>query len=115
MGLAKPLARSSEGADRDQRDLIRRARPPPEELLSLWPPALRLRLVLFVRVDEAGRVDISARLREHDFDPGGADLARRVRRVRGDVPVVFDRAGARPVVVPWALLRRHGPGSSRGP
>jgi hypothetical protein len=75
-----------------------------EELLSLWPPALRLRLVLFVRVDEAGRVDVSARLREDDFDPGGADLARQVRCVRGDVPVVFDRAGARPVVLPLGLL-----------
>ena len=102
MGAASLRHGRGECATPVPRELVRNAQPSPAELLTLWPAELRLRLVLLVRVDESGGVEVSARLREHDFEPSAPNLARQVRRVRGDVPVVVHTPGARPVVVPWA-------------
>jgi len=104
-GLVRTRPEGSEVAF-NLRDVLSRARPLLDELPLLWHRDVRTRLVLFVRADENGAIDVSARLREHDFDPGGPELARRVRRVRDDVPVVVEVPGTRPLVLRWGSL--HG-------
>jgi hypothetical protein len=80
-------------------------RPSPEELLSLWPESRRHDLVLRIVIDAAGGVQVAAQLREHDFDVGGPGVAREVRRIRGDVPLVFDLPGERKIVVPLGWVQ----------
>jgi hypothetical protein len=87
-------------ADDELRAILAMVRPSPAELLSLWPAERHGQLVLVVRVDDTGAASIAARVRQHDFDAGERALARRVRRIRGDVPVVFVLADGRVVVVP---------------
>jgi hypothetical protein len=71
-------------------------------MISLWPAERRAHLVLWIRLDEAGKPQICARLR--DLDLGQLHLTREVRRIRGDIPVVFELDGGRTVVVPWRSL-----------
>jgi alpha-D-ribose 1-methylphosphonate 5-triphosphate synthase subunit PhnG len=87
-------------ADAELRAILAVVQPSPTELLSLWPAERHGQLVLVVRADETGAASIAARVRQHDFDAGERALARRVRRIRGDVPVVFMLGGGRVVVVP---------------
>jgi hypothetical protein len=87
------------GVDEELRAVLARVRPPPAELLSLWPAERRGQLVLVVQVDEVGAASIAARVRQHDFDAGERALARRIRRIRGDVPVVFMLQDGRVLVV----------------
>jgi hypothetical protein len=94
--------RSSGGVEPGLRHLAASARPTPHEVISLWPAEQRAHLVLWIRLDEAGKPQICARLR--DLDLGQPDLTREVRRIRGDIPVVFELDGGRTVVVPWRLL-----------
>jgi hypothetical protein len=84
-------------------------RPSLEEILSLWPEHRRHDLVAWIIVDAAGGVQVAARLREHDFDAGGLGVAREVRRIRGDVPLVFELPGERKVVVPLRWVQIDGP------
>ena len=45
------------------RALLARARPLVDELVSVWPEALRKKLVVVVHADEAGEVRVEARVR----------------------------------------------------
>jgi hypothetical protein len=98
--VASHAAVTLAGADEELRAILASVQPSPAELLSLWPAARHGQLVLVVRVDHAGAASIAARVRQHDFDAGERALARRVRRIRGDVPVVFMLRDGRVVVVP---------------
>jgi hypothetical protein len=77
-------------------------RPMLREVVSLWPAGQRGRLALWIRRDEAGRPQIRARLRDHDFDL--SDAAREVRRIRNDVAMVFELDSGRTVTAPWRSL-----------
>ncbi len=98
--------RPTVATDAELRALAASARPAPEEVLSLWPASQRERLVLWIRRDGTGNAEVRARLREHDLDAGdlAKDLARQARRIRGDVPVVFELGEGRSCVVPLASL-----------
>jgi hypothetical protein len=61
--------------------------------------------VLWARFDAGSAPELGARTREHDFDAAGPGLAREVRRVRGDVPVVIELRGGRTVVLGWRTVR----------
>jgi hypothetical protein len=98
MGTQAALTRG--GADDELRAVLATVRPSPVDMLSLWPVERRGQLVLVVQVGETGAASIAARARQHDFDAGERALARRIRRIRGDVPVVFVLKDGRVVVVP---------------
>jgi hypothetical protein len=99
-GRALPAAARPPALQVELRGVVALLRPSPEEILSLWPEHRRHDLVVWIIVDAAGGVQVAARLREHDFDAGGLGVAREVRRIRGDVPLVFELPGDRKVVVP---------------
>jgi hypothetical protein len=98
----KSLAHGSSEVDSELRQLAARARPTPREVISLWPPKQRAHLILWIRLDETGKLQICARVRDGDL--GQPDLTREVRRIRRDIPIVFELDGRRTVVVPWRLL-----------
>jgi hypothetical protein len=77
--------------DDELRDILRRVRPSPAELLSVWPTARRAHVVLVVRVDQVGEASISARQRERAAGDGDPELARRLRRLGRAIPVIFER------------------------
>jgi hypothetical protein len=84
------------------------ARPSLEEILSLWPLARRDRVVLWAELGADGAICVRATLREHVLRREPVDLARGVRRIRDDVPVVLGLAGVGQVVVPMRALREGG-------
>jgi hypothetical protein len=96
------LVGGSSGVDPELRQLAASARPTPRDVISLWPANQQAHLVLWIRRDEAGKLQICARMR--DVDLGRPDLTREVQRIRGDIPVVFELDGGRTVVVPWRSL-----------
>jgi hypothetical protein len=84
-------------------------RPALEEILSLWPVDRHDRLVLWARLGPGGEVALGAHLREQPHEEAWArDLARDVRRIRDDIPVVVELAGAPKVVVSLRALREGG-------
>src|SRR5580658_8653278 len=84
--------------DPDVRELVAGAGRMPHEVVSLWPSRDRARVLVWIGRDETGRSRVRARPRAHDLDP--PDLAREVRRVRGDTAVIIELGGDRKVVVP---------------
>lgn len=82
------------------------AHPSLEEVVSLWPAGQRDRLVLWIGREANGQAHVRARLREHDLDAAdlAVDVARQARRIRSDVPVVFELGEGRTQVVPLASL-----------
>jgi hypothetical protein len=80
------------------------ARPSLEELLSLWPFGRRDAVVLRATLGTDGAVSVGANLRERVLESEPSDLARGVRQIRGDVPVVLELAGVGWVVVPLRSL-----------
>lgn len=103
---ALPAAARPPALQVELRGVVALLRPSPEEILSLWPQHRRDDLVVWILVDADGGVQVAARLREHDFDAGGPGIAREVRRIRGDVPLVFELPGERKIVVPlrWVQI-----------
>jgi hypothetical protein len=92
--------------------IVARAHPSLADVVSLWPRARRADLVVAIRVDEAGRPSLRAWLRAHDFDVGDADVARAIRAIRGDVPVVID-LGDRVAVLPLAAFPKRKEAKAR--
>jgi hypothetical protein len=90
------------------RAALKDRRPSLEDILSLWPQDQHDRLVLWARLGRGGEVAIGAQLRDEPIEGAGerCDLARDVRRIRGDIPVVVELAGAPKVVLPLRAL--HG-------
>jgi len=83
------------------------ARPSVEEILSLWPTARRERIVLWVKVDEAGDVVIVAHPRDQPIEGVVEAVSRDVRRIQDDVPIVLDLPERGTVVFPLQTLRRR--------
>jgi hypothetical protein len=81
------------------------ARPSLDEILSLWPVARHDRIVLWARVSTDGAISLGARLREQAFEGQSPALARDVRRIRNDVPVVLELDNVGSVVVPMRELK----------
>jgi hypothetical protein len=97
--------------DAGVRAAVSGARPSLEEMLSLWSADLHGSVVLRVRLGPGGEVVIGAHLREHaDHAWGGGDrdVARDVRRIREDVPVVVDLEDGGAIVVPLRALTAGG-------
>jgi hypothetical protein len=97
--------RTLEPIDPEVRELGSSARHTLREVISLWPADQRKRLVVWIRRDERGAPQIRARLRDPELDGPelAPELAFDLRRVRGDVPVVFELEG-KTVVVPRGWL-----------
>jgi hypothetical protein len=114
-GRTLPAASRPPALQVELRGVVALLRPSPEELLSLWPEYRRHDLVVWILVDAAGSVQVAARLREHDVDAGGPGVAREVRRIRGDVPLVFELPGERKIVVPlrWVQIDAQCPSRRR--
>jgi hypothetical protein len=81
------------------------ARPSLDDVLSLWPAGQRYRVVLRARLGADGGVSIGAHLREQAVEAQAPDVARDVRRIRSDVPVVLELDEASSVVVPMRTLK----------
>jgi hypothetical protein len=81
------------------------ARPSLDEILSLWPAGHHGRVVLWVRVGTDGGVTVGAHLREQALEAQPPDVARDVRRIRNDVPVVLELDAVGSVVVPMRALK----------
>jgi hypothetical protein len=66
---------------------------------------------LWISRDENGQARVRARLREHDLDGVelAVDVARQARRIRSDIPVVFELGEGRTQVVPLASLAGGAP------
>ncbi len=80
------------------------ARPSLEEILSLWPLGRRGSVVLWAELGADGAICVRASLREQVVQSEPSDLARGVRRICDDVPVVLELAGVGRVVVPMRTL-----------
>jgi hypothetical protein len=81
------------------------AHPSLDEILSLWPVGRHDRIVLRARLGTDGAISIGAHMREHAFEGQPRDLARDVRRIRNDVPVVLELDEVGSVVVPMRTLK----------
>jgi hypothetical protein len=80
------------------------ARPSLDEILSLWPTGQRGRVVLWARLGADGAISTGAHLREQASEAQPPDVARDVRRIRNDVPVVLALDDVGSVVVPMRTL-----------
>jgi hypothetical protein len=80
------------------------------ELITLWPSSQRGEVVLWVRTAD-GETSAGARMRAQVM-AGVDSIARRVRKIRNDVPVVVEIGGGRTVVAPWRAVQRGYPGSA---
>ena len=80
------------------------AQPSLAEILSLWPAERRLRIVLWVKLGEAGTIVIGAHPREQPIAGAAPEVKRLVRRIRADVPVVLELPDGGTVVVPLRVL-----------
>ena len=87
------------------------AQPSLDEILSLWPADRHDRIVLWVKLGEAGEagergdVVIGARPREQTLAGAPREVKRLLQRIRTDVPVVFELHDGGTVVVPLRALR----------
>ena len=81
------------------------ARPSLDEILSLWPVGRHNRIVLRARLAADGAISIGAHMREQTLEGQPPDLARDVRRIRDDVPVVLELDEVGSVVVPMRALK----------
>jgi hypothetical protein len=81
------------------------ARPFLDEVLSLWPGDRRDRIVLWVRVEPAGNVEIVAHPREQRVAGAAPEIERDLGRIRDDVPVVLELHDGGTVVLPLRALR----------
>jgi hypothetical protein len=88
-----------------QRLVVAGARTALDEILSLWPPAEHERIVLWASFGPLGKISTGARFRRHVFDGVSRELARDLRRIRGDVPVVLELTDGSVVVVPLKAIR----------
>jgi len=102
--MARAALAERSSLDDEIRTVLPRLRPSPVEIASLWPADRRERVFLVVSIDAAGNTAIQARTRDEDRGACAADLLRRLRRVRNDVPVVFDWGDGRSIVVPLRAL-----------
>lgn len=80
------------------------ARPSLDEILSLWPAGQRDRIVLRARLGADGGISTGALLREQAFEAQPPDVARDVRRIRNDVPVILELDEVGTVVIPMRAL-----------
>ena len=87
------------------RQALSGAQPSLDEILSLWPANRRTRIVLWVKLGEAGNVVIGAQPREQPIAAAPPEVKRLVRRIRTDVPVVLELYDGRTAVVPLRALR----------
>jgi hypothetical protein len=81
------------------------ARPSLDEILSLWPADRRNCIVLWVKVGHAGSLVIGAHPRDQPVAGAGRKVARDLRRIRDDVPVVLEFHDRGTVIVPLRTLR----------
>jgi hypothetical protein len=81
------------------------ARPSLDEILSLWPVGHHDRIVLWARLGADGGIAVGAHLREEPFGARPPEVARDVRRIRNDVPVVLELDTVGSVVVPMRALK----------
>jgi hypothetical protein len=79
-------------------------RPSLDEILSLWPVGHHDRVVLWARVGADGGLAVGARMRDQPFGTQPPEVAREVRRIRNDVPVVLELDAVGSVVVPMRTL-----------
>ena len=80
------------------------ARPSLDEILSLWPVGHHDRVVLWARLGTDGGLAVGAQLREQALEAQPPEVARDVRRIRNDVPVVLELDAVGSVVVPMRAL-----------
>jgi len=81
------------------------ARPSLDEILSLWPPDHRDRIVLWVKVGYAGDLVIGAHAREQRVAGAGRRVKRDLLRIRDDVPVVLEFHDRDTVILPLRTFR----------
>jgi hypothetical protein len=81
------------------------ARPSLDEILSLWPVGHHDRIVLWARLAVDGGIAVGAHLREQPFGAQTPAVARDVRRIRNDVPVILEVEAVGSVVIPMRALK----------
>jgi hypothetical protein len=114
MGTRYVTAGTESAIDGELRAVITRARPSPEEIVTIWPARMRKRVSVFIRVESTGEARVSARLDDahEQVDMIAPKRTRDGRRSLGGRPLLVELADGRTVLVPWKARMpteaRHG-------